>query len=500
MLSKYTLWLIASLLVIAVSAGRPTVLATGVGEESASPTVTAVDTACPQALPPSASCKLRPSVPKDLSKPDGDPSSLESLQQDFDVMSWYTFIAINWPARDGSADQVRVIGEHDAPAVWESWKESYEVFLPDGKKPAAWDEPHVPPPYFSAQAKDDFRREGKAVSKMGKGYSWSLPTMPFQNEQPFESGPLIDQEGRYARFEILMNRDMFEYIVGNDLYNIEGQEKAKSTVFPCGAIVADTVNHLDVRDGAIVVKAAWKILTDEEVKSGHFHVRDAVIYSPKEKDIPHGEQRAPNVKIGLVGLHIVHKSKDSQQWTWSTFEQVDNNPEYGEDPTKKHYSFFAAGSANQKINVPPDRPWDPTRGLAGSDDEKPQPPELASRRSQIVRMIPISKATHFVNAQFQKKLREVNSKSVWQYYQLVSTQWPTRKVPNCAAQERVLVDVTAGPAPVFLGNSTLESYIQGQVPNTSSSCMECHANAMTTAGRFADFSYLLQQAKHRKPE
>jgi hypothetical protein len=324
--------------------------------------------------------------------------------------------------------------------------------------------------------------------------------MPFQNEQPFESGPLIDQEGRYARFEILMNRDMFEYIVGNDLYNIEGQVKAKSTVFPCGTIAADPVNHLDVRDGAIVVKAAWKILTDEEVKSGRFHVREAVIYSPKEKDIPHEEQRVPGAKIGLVGLHIVHKSKDSQQWTWSTFEQVDNNPEYGDDATKKHYSFYAAESPNQKINAPPDRPWDPTRGLAGSDDDKPQLPEPASRRSQIVRMIPISRATKLVNSQFQNKLREVNPHSVWQYYQLISTQWPTRKVPNCVAQNRAPVDVTAGPAPVFLGNSTLESYIQGQVPNTSSSCMECHANAMTTTGRFADFSYLLQLAKRRKPE
>ena len=35
--------------------------------------------------------------------------------------------------------------------------------------------------------------------------------------EPFKTGPLIDQQGHYAIFDILMNRQMFEYIMRNHL-------------------------------------------------------------------------------------------------------------------------------------------------------------------------------------------------------------------------------------------------------------------------------------------
>ncbi len=77
--------------------------------------------------------------------------------------------------------------------------------------------------------------------------------------------------------------------------------------------------------------------------------------------------------------------------------------------------------------------------------------------------------------------------SVWLNYELVSTQWPT----NASSR----IDPTGVPAPSFLANTTLESYIQGEVKQTSSSCMACHNNATTTAGKSADFTYLLQRAQ-----
>ena len=41
--------------------------------------------------------------------------------------------------------------------------------------------------------------------------------------QPFKTGPLIDQHGNYALFDILMNQKMFEYIKKNHLYSKVGQ-------------------------------------------------------------------------------------------------------------------------------------------------------------------------------------------------------------------------------------------------------------------------------------
>ena len=59
------------------------------------------------------------------------------------------------------------------------------------------------------------------------------------------------------------------------------------------------------------------------------------------------------------------------------------------------------------------------------------------------------------------------------------------------------MDETGAPAPLFLGNTTLETYIQGTVPQASSSCTHCHLNATMAEGQnnFSDFTYLLERAQ-----
>jgi hypothetical protein len=96
------------------------------------------------------------------------------------------------------------------------------------------------------------------------------------------------------------------------------------------------------------------------------------------------------------------------------------------------------------------------------------------------------------NADAQKLLAGVNPASVWQNYELISTQWPTNPGGPCAEKPG---DQLGTPAPVFLANLTLETYVQGMVPNVSSSCIECHNNAATTAGKPSDFTYVLQRAQ-----
>jgi hypothetical protein len=50
------------------------------------------------------------------------------------------------------------------------------------------------------------------------------------------------------------------------------------------------------------------------------------------------------VTVGLVGLHITHKTNLQRRWIWSTFEQVEND-------TK---SFYKQGC--DAAQCPPDRP------------------------------------------------------------------------------------------------------------------------------------------------
>src|SRR5215212_4716500 len=68
--------------------------------------------------------------------------SIDAFQPDFDVYSWNTFIALNWPAGpDGNADPSQKIGQNgDNDTVWEHYRDVSDIFLPGGAKPT-WNGP-----------------------------------------------------------------------------------------------------------------------------------------------------------------------------------------------------------------------------------------------------------------------------------------------------------------------------------------------------------------------
>lgn len=415
---------------------------------------------------------LSPDVPPDVTITS---NTLEGQQRDFDQLSWATFIALNWPATaDGEPDKRKVIGQDgDNPTVWEAWKETSEIFLPGGRRPPDWGTPRTPPQDWPQSCKDLFQKGDRLLVQVSK-----VPNLLTQSVQPFKTGPLIDQNGRYARFEILVNQSIFQAILDGNLYSKQGQQNVKKVVLPCGSKQTGEV-------GAIMVKAAWKLLSESEAQSGRFHTSTAIIYTPASTDPPVAE-KCERVAVGLVGMHIVHKTIGFPQWIWSTFEHVDNCPTNGEVADRPAYNFFKKDAAGLKLNEPPPRPWDPN---------KVEPPD---RRLQVMRMIPLTASTKSLNAKFQAALRAADRSgkpSVWANYELISTQWPTNPSKSCDVEAGAPVDRSGTPAPQFLGNSTLETYIQGKVPNVSSSCIECHANATTTQAVFSDFTYVLQQAQ-----
>jgi hypothetical protein len=101
--------------------------------------------------------------------------------------------------------------------------------------------------------------------------------------QPFNTGPLIDQNGRYARFEILVNQSMFDTILTRSSTTSRRSRASKTVVFDCGNA---TTKHV----GAIMVKAAWKILSPAEKAGGRFHTVEALIYTPQSTNPPIAEK------------------------------------------------------------------------------------------------------------------------------------------------------------------------------------------------------------------
>lgn len=422
-------------------------------------------TPCPPSPAPSplTPITLSPCIPYEPTFGPTDFNSLPTAQNGFDVYSWRAFVALNWPT-----DPAQMIGANgDNPTVWESYIESYQVFRDDGSTP------HWGPPQDVPAACQNVGQSGspmvvqmiQKVSNDVRAFNAGGKQVLDEAAEPFKTGPLIDPHGVYTRYAILLNQDAFNYILKNNIYNKAGQTNFGAADFPAG----DNGNP-QAGVGAIVLKTAWRVLdpTAGDIP-GRYHTTTAFVYTPASNDPPVAAKCEVKT-LGLVGFHIMHKTKHAPQWVWSTFEQVDNLRVGPKAPAGLKPTYFNPDCAKCPVNKPPPKPWNPT---------------VQAPPSQITRLIPIDQATEDLNKQWQSALSSVNPNSVWQFYELISTQWPT----NASGSP------TGDPAPQFLGNSTMETYLQGKVPNVSSSCIMCHNNATTTTGKGGDFSYLLQRAK-----
>jgi hypothetical protein len=386
-------------------------------------------------------------------------TQLEHRQRGFDFYSWLTFIGLNSPA-DG---RTRI--DKSMPNTKTKWEDRtnfmqlLDVMLPKGAEPE-WGKKSAPPGCES---------EFKPDSDMG------IEMIEETYNQPFKTGPLIDQQGNYALFDILMNKEMFDYIKKHKLYSkIEQQSEENSKLridFPAGENPASgQAGH----PGGIIIKVSWKVL-DLEAEKRRFHTVDAVISMLPE----HGstQRRCVRKTLGLIGFHVMHKTVKRLQWIWTSFEHVDNVPEQSEIGKRKSWNFyqFCNTRACPPVNQTPPRPWEPKPSVGLKFD--------GPFRSQIVRVTPLTEDTKRMNKKFQEILRG----TVWENYMLLSTQWPSdfgcagKKTsdpgpdPNTDLEKEP--DMNCAPAPTFLANSTLETYSQGNVPLASSSCMACHGNA-----------------------
>jgi hypothetical protein len=234
-----------------------------------------------------------------------------------------------------------------------------------------------------------------------------------------------------------------------------------------------------------MLKVSWKILEPEDDKN-KFHYVDALVAMPTTPD----QQSDPpclEKTLGLVGFHAVHKTENRPQWIWTSFEHVDNVPEQKEvdaGKLKRAYNFYDPSCGNNcTANETPPRPWDPEPENKLKFRLRHDGKVLFN--SQIVRTIPLTEATHSINAQFHSLFPD---NSVWKNYMLIGTQWPSdfictrdqaqaKNAPPPFTDFDKQPDMNCAPAPTFLANSTLETFSQGDIPQASSSCMACHGNA-----------------------
>ena len=401
--------------------------------------------------------------------------NLEKNAQDpFDVFSWQTFVALNWPADEAGDPIGEPIGTRPSlPRVWQSYRRPGEVF-----GPARELEP----------CRADADADADADVEIATGRTLQ-----------FNGKPLIDRDLNYIVFDTRLNDPIEQYIVANDLDTAEGQRRfrqaGKEVEFPRGHY-RDKPKRTGGEIGSIAIKTSWKIVeAGASEGAATYFTADARIAVPADRSET-GDALCVRTRVGLLGMHIMHRTESGNggDWIWSTFEHVNAAPvaDNSLDPNNILGELFADGCRAETVESQryalfnPDCKGCATNTMPPAEwkwfEDSPHARGHAVRGefgTQVVRCWRIFESTANVNALWHARLRD----TVWSNYRLISTQWrgsPGSKLfPN-------------GEVPRFLTNVTLETYDQYSHGGT---CMGCHAKAATAAGQDANFSFLLSKAR-----
>jgi hypothetical protein len=405
---------------------------------------------------------LSPDLPFDINveefrRLDRD-KQIPEAQRLFDIFAWQAFIALNWPAKaDGTPDRDKDMSDNASPRVWMSWRSNESVFKPDGSRPAPWE-------------------SASNIAVWGEHYLWRFSKMLNERNSPVNeltdfvqafTGPLVDLNGKFVRYESYLNRTQFDYIVENELYNQEGQiefvaNKGQQIRFPANQITPEK------KHGSMGIKLAWKQLGDNDLPSRFFTI-DAIVVSTSfddkgKKMIKTRSKR----RMGLVGMHVTALTETSPNWIWTTFEHIDNvvanDLEFGNSLNGQHIrvhpNFNNTENPTKPVNIlPPKNAVPDDKGRFTTWDEK-----RTTNPVQLTRLVPIARATQALNREVRALLSKQGS--VFQYYELVGAQWPVQPgfpaFPGGqgSAPESILFKPPGRVVPVYVVNTTMESYFQ----------------------------------------
>ncbi len=465
------------------------------------------------AMAPSWPCAL--SVPTISSTIPNDSPLTD--QPTFNCFAWQEFIAVNWAAargKRGVADPNATPAQFGAPnatapTVWETYKANTEVMLPGAATPLKWDAPPPPPACTTGNGAALAERPGTHVLSMSSAFG------DFSLDQTAQASGqwLADQNGNLVWYEIKLNQDEFNTLVDNHFYNAVVQQTTASTgknptpggeyqvKLPSGCLQGNCPNNGPPITGAIELKAAWRVLTNPSQYSRYLTSQAVLVNNGV----------CTNATMGLVGLHIIHKTVTQPQFVWATFEQVDNVPPASPSTFSNASCQCQTAIPTACFKTPPSSPvyqnclTTETQGQACTPNTSPPYNTVSGSCTpypiQVSPARPISNNSSdpvvATNTAAQQLITGANPNSVFQYYQLVDVLWsgspqdtytnpPGKPGPTSLSMSGATPDPSALP----VANSTMETYVQNLT------CMSCHVYAQITDGTYAsDFSFLIGDAQ-----
>src|ERR1051326_5910482 len=421
-------------------------------------------------------------------------------QAPFDFFSWQNFVSLNWPA-DPKGQPCDVKGPNCpytsittapdiTPRVWDYYK-SKEDLIPSLKK-APNPDFHGPPEPPPAPCGGPKMRNGmpvRVIRMMSKADDDALSDFG----QPGTNLPLIDRSLNYVLYEVRVNDVYYNYVINNKLYLKSVQEKMAVNFPP----------------GAVEVKAGWRLLDpNNKAEMAKYFTRNFDVYVSKDHSQNGQAFCVQDATLGLVAMHIVHKTAAHPQWIWSSFEQADNAPQ-GQG------TACAAPSGSGQFTF-----YDPTCTSGGKPCQPNQPPPGTKYTwapnppyarnfatggkygTQVVRCLPIELSAPPTNTRWREN--SPLKGTVWAKYELLGSQWafkpdnPKPPPPDKTCMALGTNKLSCGPMDEL--NSVQETYLQSKVSqsdgtNLNNGCIQCHVLATDAAKKSSDFSFQLSRAK-----
>jgi hypothetical protein len=224
---------------------------------------------------------------------------------------------------------------------------------------------------------------------------------------------------------------------------------------PCGDASKRNPSNGKPYTGAMEVKTGWRELTDKDDPSRYF-TRTVITYRQKGDSIQY-----INKTYALIGIHIIHKTRNYPAFVFATFEHVDDSI--------SHMGYIELDSVNSK-----------TGPLV----------------KNFPRLHPISDRVQASTEYAHQLLLQKNPKSIWQYYRLIGVQGhPTN---DSTSFSYFLANYVIESDPTLadfrgsgIGNphdGGVNTMYQGQKV-TMGGCQGCHGVAQQKLG--GDFSFLM---------
>jgi hypothetical protein len=226
--------------------------------------------------------------------------------------------------------------------------------------------------------------------------------------------------------------------------------------------------NIQGNEGAIEIKLAFRKLdASKGDDASKFITKEVVVF----KDNPNGKYIDAEVDtFGLIGMHIIRKTANYPAFIFASWEQVD----------QRNNDMQTIGLDTVTVNKKQDRDVDPHR-----------------LNPVIERVIPES--IQAINDLMHDKIKNTNSVSKWQYYQLIGVQGKPLDYKDRTSDNNYFMANYVIESDLKLTNfhgsfavpfkDTIQNVAFDKKSFNMGGCQGCHGQAQLTFG--TDFSFLL---------